>query len=360
MILTYKYRLKGKRLERKLRKYVLIINNIWNYCVEIQKATQRRWREGANVHWLKQWDFQRLCGGTSRELGIHSQSIQNVCYQFTRNRDIQRKCPRFRHSSGPKRSLGWVPFQKQGRKITSESITYMNQTFRFFGTKRRPLPANAKGGDFVEDARGCWWVCFHVEIKEDKTAGPGAIGIDLGLEHLATLSTGQQIECPKPYRKWETKLSTAQRAHNKRRVSAIGTKIGRIRKDYLHKISNSIVRENKMIVVGNVNVSSLTKTRLAKSVLDAGWSTFRNMLRYKASRHGALFLEVDERFTTQTCSSCGALPPERPKGIAGLGIRSWKCSSCGAIHDRDVNAAKNILMIGLSAQPRVDENRNTG
>lgn len=109
----------------------------------------------------------------------------------------------------------------------------------------------------------------------------------------------------------------------------------------------------------DVSSSKLVKTRMAKSVLDASWSTFKNFLRYKVSRHGGTFLEVDERFTTQTCSSCGDCASEgRPKGIAGLGIREWACSSCGANHDRDVNAAKNILNLVLSAQRPVEESRS--
>ncbi len=98
---------------------------------------------------------------------------------------------------------------------------------------------------------------------------------------------------------------------------------------------------------------------MAKSVLDAGWSTSRSALRYKASRHGGTFREVDEvsTFTTQTCSTTGILPPERPRGIAGLGVREWRCSACGEIHDRDVNAARNILALGLSAQPPAMESR---
>ena len=93
---------------------------------------------------------------------------------------------------------------------------------------------------------------------------------------------------------------------------------------------------------------------MAKSVLDAGWSTFRAMLKYKS----AGYVEVDEKFTTQTCSQCGALPPERPKGIAGLGIRTWQCSACGADHDRDVNSALNILAIAVrSAAGPVVESR---
>jgi putative transposase len=93
-------------------------------------------------------------------------------------------------------------------------------------------------------------------------------------------------------------------------------------------------------------------------VLDAGWSMLKGFLAYKASRHQATFLEVSEAFTTQACSCCGdCSTDERPKGIAGLGIREWKCSACGITHDRDRNAALNILALGRSAAPRVDESR---
>jgi putative transposase len=89
---------------------------------------------------------------------------------------------------------------------------------------------------------------------------------------------------------------------------------------------------------------------LAKSVGDAGWSRFRDMLAWKLRlRSGGMLLEVSELLTTQTCSKCGCLPSSRPRGIVGLGIREWTCDDCGTVHDRDVNAAKNILRCGLAA-----------
>jgi IS605 OrfB family transposase len=134
-----------------------------------------------------------------------------------------------------------------------------------------------------------------------------------------------------------------QRASKKRRIKAIQAKTANRRSDFLHKLSNRIVREFDWIAVGNVSAARLARTNMAKSVLDAGWLTFRSQLAYKAVKHGAWFEGVNESFTTQTCSDCGALPDSRPKGIAGLGIRQWTCSECGGLHDRDVNAAKNIL-----------------
>lgn len=359
MILTYKYRLKGKRAVRDLRRLARAVNFVWNFCTETQRVTQRRYRFGESTHWFSRYDLQHLAAGTSKDLGLHAQSVQGICEQFVKSRDQHRKCPRFRASQGPKRSLGWVPFSYQSRQITSGSVTYLGQTYRFFGAKRRPLPSTAKGGAFVEDASGRWWVTFHVDLTDERATGTGEVGIDLGLKTLAALSTGDKIENLHVYRQLEVKLSSAQRAGKKTRVRAIHAKIANVRSDHLHKASAKLARENKLIVVGNVNASALAKTQMAKSVSDAGWSAFRNMLHYKASRHGATYLEVDESFTTQTCSRCGARPDGRPKGITGLGIRSWVCSECGASHDRDVNAARNILAIGLSAQPRVDESRKT-
>src|SRR6202171_5631438 len=113
------------------------------------------------------------------------------------------------------------------------------------------------------------------------------------------------------------------------------------RRDFHHKLSTRIVREFDYIAVGNVNAAGLAKTRLAKSVLDAGWSTFRHMLRYKATAHGAWYEEVNESFSSRVCSFCKG--KTGPKGVADLGIRSWICTECGVSHDRDINSARNIL-----------------
>lgn len=138
------------------------------------------------------------------------------------------------------------------------------------------------------------------------------------------------------------KLAMAQRANKKKRVRALHAKVTNARKDYLHKHSARLVRQYDYIVVGNVSACKLAKTNLAKSVLDTGWSSFRNMPKYKAIAHGAWFEEIDEKGTTRVCSSCAS--ETGPKGVADLGKRQWECSDCGAVHDRDQNAALNILV----------------
>ena len=356
MLLTYKYRLKDAHAKKVLLHFAWAVNQVWNYCVETQRKVQAIHRQGLSRRWPSHFDLVRLTTGTSKEIGANAQSIGLVCEQFAESRNQHKKCPRFRASGGPKRALGWIPFHQQSHRVEDNSITYMGHRFRFFGAERRPLPATAKGGAFVEDARGKWWVCFHVEVGELPT-GIGAVGIDLGLKTLATTSDGEKIANPTTYRALEAKLASTERAGNRTRAKAIHAKIANQRKDYLHKASAKLAAANRLIVVGNVNAAGLARTPMAKSVRDAGWSMFRNMLRYKASRHGAQYLEVDERFTTQTCSHCGSRPDGRPEGITGLRVREWVCSSCGASHDRDVNAAKNILALGRSVAPPVEGSR---
>lgn len=350
---SFKYRIKDRSARKALRQYAYAANQVWNWCVAQHRDAQSRYRAGASRRkWPTHFDLVKACAGVGADLGIHQQSVQAVSAQFVLSRNQHKRCPAFRSSFGQKRALGWLPFQFQSRRIGGDRITYRGKTYRFW-TGGRPVPETAKGGAFIEDARGRWYVVFQAEVEAPKTAAESAVGIDLGLKSFATTSDGEVIDAQQTYRGHAAALATAQRAGNKSRVAAIHAKIANTRLDFHHKLSTRLAREYAFIAVGNVNAKRLAKTRMAKSVLDAGWSSFREMLRYKA----ATFVEVDEKFTTQTCSSCGALPPGRPKGIAGLGIRSWDCSACGVSHDRDVNAALNILAIGRGAAPRADESR---
>jgi putative transposase len=154
----------------------------------------------------------------------------------------------------------------------------------------------------------------------------------------------EPIEAKRFYRDLQPKLARAQRARKTDRTRAIHAKIANRRKDFLHKLSTRLVKANGAIFVGDVNASALAKTPQAKSVLDAGWSAFRTMLRYKCADARVWFDEVDEAFSTQTCSVCDSRTG--PKVREGLGIREWQCSICGAIHSRNVNSAHIILAAG--------------
>lgn len=350
-MLTYKYRIKDRRARKVLWAHAKAVNTVWNYAVAQQRDVEARYRAGAKPRkWASHYDLQRLCKGAGKELGIHQQSIGGVCRAFAQARDKLKHAPRFRASYGAKRALGWIPFEAQSRQHDSTSITYLGKTYRLFGTAKRPIPENAKGGHFVEDALGRWYVCFHVEAERRMPHAYGEIGIDLWLKSLAAMSDGRKIEAPQIYRRHERKLAVLQRARRKQATRRLQARMANCRRDFLHKLSTQLAARYALIAVGNVSAKRLA----SKSVNDAGWSMFRNMLRYKSPG----YVEVDEKFTTQACSACGSLgSTTRPKGIAGLGIRAWRCSDCGASHDRDVNAARNILALARSAARPVEESR---
>jgi putative transposase len=254
---------------------------------------------------------------------------------------------RWRKSTGSRRSLGWIPFKKIAIQAAHGQIKFAGQWLSLWDSYGLDT-YQIRAGNLCEDARGRWYLnaCVAVPVAEptDRSSASRDVGIDLGLEDLVATSAGEKLSAPQFYRGLEPKLAIAQRAGKRNRVRAIHAKIANRRKDSLHQWSTRLVRGYDTIFVGNVSASALVKTPQAKSVLDAGWSAFRTMLRYKCDFAGATFAEVNEAFSTQTCSACNAR--SGPKGIAGLGIRAWICGDCGTVHDRDVNAAKNILAAG--------------
>ena len=153
----------------------------------------------------------------------------------------------------------------------------------------------------------------------------------------------------KQTQKWANKLAVAQRAKNKKRVKAIHAKIKNTRLDLIQKFTTQLVKDNALIVVGDVKSRSFTnkKTNLAKSTYDAGWFELKRQLEYKCKYAGCQLEIVNESYTTQTCSYCHKISDSSPRGRAGLRIRGWRCAECGTWHDRDINAAKNILAVGL-------------
>ncbi len=311
-----------------------MVNRVWNYCGDIQNAARRHNRRSPSG-----FDLIKLTLGSSKFLGLHSDTVQAVCKQFAISHNACGKRPRWRG----RKSLGWIPFQaSRAIRVQGDTVIFLGRRYRLWLS--RPIEGKILCGGFAEDARGRWYLNLQVEVPQDREHGTGEVGIDLGLKSLVTLSTGQTIEAPRIYRKYERALAIAQRAGRKPRVRAIHTKVANCRKHFLHELSTRLVRENRRICIGNVNSCGLARTRLAKSVLDAGWSQLRSQLRYNAIRHGAEYIEVDERFTTQVYSACGARGG--PQGREDLVVREWVCSGCGAWHDRDINSAINILVSG--------------
>jgi putative transposase len=219
----------------------------------------------------------------------------------------------------------------------------------------RELPSEPSSVTIIVDAAGRYFASFVVDTPP--RAGPeadSAVGIDLGLTHFAVLSDGRKIANPRFLRRAERKLRTAQRALSRKaagsknrdrarvKVARLHSHVADTRRDWLHKQSTRLIRDNQAVYVEDLCVSGLGRTRLAKSVHDAGWSAFVAMLEYKAQLYGRTFAKVG-RFepTSQTCSACGANHGPKP-----LSVREWACPACGTWHDRDVNAARNIAALG--------------
>ena len=339
MQLTYKFRLRDKHAA-ELNRQARAVNYVWNFCNQTQQKAARAHRK-----WLTAFDLQKLTNGAAGELNIHAHTIQRVCVEYDKARKTHKKA--WLRWRGHK-SLGWVPFN-------TGHVSFDGAAFKFRGVRystmhMRDLASGVKigAGSFNQDARGHWFLNVPVEVECAASAPVSSVGIDLGLHTLATLSTGDKVEAPRFYRAAEERLATAQRARKTpQRVRNIHAKIANRRRDFLHKESAKIAKEFGLIVVGDVSPSKIAKTNMAKSSLDAGWSDFKRFLSYKSIRNGGRTLEVSERYTSQVCSECGSLPPSRPKGIADLGKRVWRCDDCGTNHDRDVNAARNILRVGL-------------
>jgi putative transposase len=319
-------------------------NFVWNYCNELSVKYFERERK-----FLSAYDLQHYTkGSTKAGLNINSATVQMVGAELvTRRKQFKKVKLRWRVSSGSRKSLGWIPFRHDCIAYRNGQIHYAGHAFGLwdsYGLSEYKLGS----GSFSQDARGRWYVNLTAEHKikpmQQISLFNDSVGIDLGLKDFAATSDAAVIEAQQFYRGMEAKLAIAQRANKKQRVKAIHAKIAHRRKDFQHKLSTMLTKSYGAIFVGNVNASALAKTNQAKSVLDAGWSQFRTMLQYKCDDAGVWFEEINEAYSTQTCSACSAR--SGPKGLKGLGIREWICAECGTVHNRDRNAALNILAAG--------------
>ncbi|WP_455233083.1 RNA-guided endonuclease InsQ/TnpB family protein [Geopseudomonas aromaticivorans] len=337
---TLKVRVRDKHAPL-LRKMARSVNFVWNYVNEL---SQRSIRERGVF--LSAFDLHPYTRGAGKELGLHSHTLQCVAAEYvTRRKQFRKARLNWRRTGGVRRSLGWIPVNTGAAQWKNGQVFHNGHHFKVWDSYGL-AQYRFRSGSFNEDTRGRWYFNVVVEVDMQPSLGQEALGIDLGLKDVATCSDGSRLENARFYRGLEPALATAQRAGKKARVRAIHAKIANRRRDALHQFSRALVERCGTIIVGNVSSTKLVKTSMAKSVLDAGWGQLKTMLAYKCAHAGIVFKEVNEAYTTQTCSCCGALPNSRPRGIAGLGIREWTCSECGVTHDRDVNAARNILALG--------------
>jgi IS605 OrfB family transposase len=331
---TFSYRVKDATSGKRLSKLVRGVSVVWNYCNEISARSAER-----GPRWATKKQLRDLTKGASRDVGVSAQIIQQVIDELVVKRRAHGR-PKLRWRG--RRSLGWVPFTNQDIRLQDAIVLMGGQRFRLW--RHRPVEGRIKSGNFSQDARGRWHCNLVVEVEAKPLGGTDEVGIDLGLKATAKCSDGVELAQATSYRDLEPRLAEAQRRRRKRQVRSIHAKIANRRKDALHKFSRELVNRSRKITVGNVSASKLAKTTMAKSVLDAGWSLLRGYLRYKCDHAGVAYREVDEAYTTQTCSTCGSI--NGPRGRSGLEIRQWTCGDCGSIHDRDMNAARNIARLG--------------
>ncbi|WP_024758553.1 RNA-guided endonuclease InsQ/TnpB family protein [Streptomyces exfoliatus] len=287
------------------------------------------------------------------------QTLRHLQTAFTNFFAKQAKYPRFKSRKKSRRS---AEYTTSGFRFRDGRLTLAKMPEPLDIVWSRPLPEGAEPSTVTvsQDAAGRWFVSM---LCEDPSVKPfpctdSTVGIDVGVTHLLTLSTGEKITNPRHERRDRVRLAKAQRDLSRkapgdganrrkarRKVARIHARIADRRRDGLHKLTTRLVRENQTLVIEDLTVRNMVKNRkLARAISDAAWSDFRSMLEYKAAWYGREVIAVDRFFpSSKLCSHCGKLARSMP-----LHVRTWTCEGCGTTHDRDVNAAKSLKAAGLA------------
>ena len=357
---TLKLRIRDKHADQ-LNRLSGSVNFVWNYVNDLSyKHLQKTGK------FFSAYDLNEYTKGSGELLGLHSQTIQAINETHAKSRKQSKKAKLSWRTNNPeskRKNLGWLPFKQSAVKHIATHQTGkkgLKSTLQLSLAKGQKIVIDLWDSynlslyqintcELVQDSRNRWYACITVKDYPKTECGTGSVGIDLGLKDSATASNGDKLTI-KQTQAWAKKLAVAQRAKNKQRVKAIHAKIKNTRNDLIHKFTTQLVKNNALIVVGDVKTTQFNskKGKLAKSVYDAGWFELKRQLTYKCENAGCRFEIVNERYTTQTCSCCGQIDSNSPKGRAGLRIREWTCAKCGTWHDRDINASRNILAVGLN------------
>ena len=285
------------------------------------------------------------------------QALRHLQGAFAAFWDKRAKYPRFKSR---RRSRQSAEYTRSAFRYRNGQVRLAKMTEPLDIRWSRPLPEGAEPSTVTvsRDAAGRWFVSVLVEetIEPYPAAGP-VVGIDADLTSLLTLSTGEKVANPRHERRDRERLAKAQRALARKQKGSANREKARVkvarahariadrRRDFLHKLSTRLVRENQAVVTEDLSVRNMVRSHsLARAISDAAWSDLRNMLEYKCEWYGRELVVIDRWFpSSKTCSACGHLAAKMP-----LGVREWTCASCGTRHDRDVNAAINIRAAGLA------------
>ncbi len=339
LLTTYSYRIKDSNTKKTFSRMARDVNFVWNFSNDV---IRRRWKESRK--YTSKYDFNPLIKGASKELSINSQTIQAVAHECAMRTQKAKKNIKFRG----KKSLGWIPFIGQTFQFHGPTFTYNRKTFRIWCHRDLPADAKIKVGSICQNSLGQWFLNVTFETAKTFAEAPNReVAIDLGLKTVATSSDGKKFSRENLTKSFEERLARQQRARKPKQAKKTHLKIKNKRKDFAHKVSAEIASENKTIFVGDVSSGKLIKTRFAKSTHDAGWYQLKQFLKYKALRHSGKLIEISEKYSTVTCSTC--FEKSGPSGLSALGVREWECKVCFSVHDRDVNAALIILRFGREA-----------
>ncbi|WP_264659140.1 RNA-guided endonuclease InsQ/TnpB family protein [Azospirillum canadense] len=261
--------------------------------------------------------------------------------------------PQVRRKDGPQSA----EFTKSAFTYRDGKLKLAKMTEPLIVVWSRALPSEPSTVTVTREADGRWYVACRVVVLAERLEGGGAIGIDLGLTNLAVLSTGETITNPRHLAKRHKRLVREQRrlarkrkgsknrAKARFRVARAHAAVRHARQDFLHHLSTRLIRDNQTICIEDLSVTGLLRAkRHSRAIADAGWGELIRQLTYKAAWYGRTLVKVGRFFpSTKTCSVCGTT------GHAlTLADRDWACPDCGAHHDRDHNAARNILAAGLA------------
>ncbi|WP_425423802.1 RNA-guided endonuclease InsQ/TnpB family protein [Spirillospora albida] len=337
------------------------VRKVYNLALEARTTAWHQRRERVNYNatsamltgWKKTEDLAYLNEVSCVPL---QQALRHLQGAFTAFFDKRAGYPRFKSKRKSRASAEFTPSAfrwNDGQLILAKMAEPLDIVWS------RPLPEGPAPSTVTvsRDAAGRWWVSLLCQDTITPLPASGnVVGIDAGLHHLVTLSSGEKVANPRHERSDRDRLARAQRelarkdkgsanrAKARVRVARIHARIADRRRDTLHKLSTRLVRENQTLVIEDLAVRNMVKNHsLARAISDAGWRELRSMLEYKADWYGRELVVIDRWHpSSKTCSACGAIAEKMP-----LNVRSWTCP-CEAAHDRDENAARNILAAGLA------------